>query len=74
MKTLKEVLEGFHDSALTRLTEDEINLESLQKRAKKTKPGVGSDKLEEAITAKKASIEKIISVMKIIKRRISESK
>lgn len=70
MKTLKEILENFHDSALTRLTEEEINLESLKNRAKKTKPGVDYDKLQESITIKEKKVEIISSVVKIIDKRL----
>lgn len=74
MKTLKEILETFHDSALAKLTEEEINLESLQDRAKKTKPGTDYDKLQEAITTKETNVERIASVVKIIERRLKEGK
>jgi len=72
MRTLKEILENFHDSALAKLTEDEINLESLKGRTKDTKPGEDSDKLQEGITVKETNVKRIKSVVEIIERRLAE--
>ena len=74
MKTRKEMLEAHHDSALAKRLEEEINLESLSQRIKDMKPGTDHDKLQEAINAKKANLERIDEILKIIESKIKEEK
>lgn len=66
MKTRKEILEQHHDSALAKLLEDEINLESLKNRAKETKPGADFDELQNKIGVFEKRIERVKEVLKII--------
>ena len=74
LRSRMSILESHHDSALAKLLEDEINLESLEQRAKKTKPGSDYDKLQEAIKMKKTNMERINVVLKIIEDKIKKEK
>jgi hypothetical protein len=74
MKTRKEVLGQHHDSALTKLLEEEINLKSLKNRVKETKPGTDFNKLQESIKTKELNIKIIEEVLKIIEELYGKEK
>jgi len=67
IKTRLEILEKDHDSAMEQLIENEINLTMLERRAKELKPGKDFDEVQALITQKKTNIERVSTVLGIVK-------
>jgi len=74
MKTRKQILIEDHNSALTQLIENEINLISLEKRASKLEPGKDFDEVQAQVTVRKKNIENVQGVIDVIDELIGKEK
>ena len=74
MKTKLEILEGFHDQALTKLLETKINLSSAEKRSIVLKPGKEYDEVQKSIVKFKEMKKTFESVVSTIDEFIAEAK
>jgi hypothetical protein len=72
IKTRKEILEVDHDSALSQLIENEINLENLENKVILTLPGVEYDEINKKIEVIKANKEQINKILLIIEAKITK--
>lgn len=68
IKTRKDILEEDHNSALTQLIENEINLTNLEEKSIILTPGDEFNKIQEAIKIRKANIEQINKVLLTIEK------
>jgi predicted transcriptional regulator len=66
IKTRKDILEEDHNSALTQLIENEINITILEAKVSATKPGDEFNKIQEALKVRKANVDQINKVLKTI--------
>jgi len=74
LKTKLEILEDDHNSAFGQLIENEINLEMLNRRIKDLKPGKEYDELQALITQKKTNLERIGTILSIVKEMMEAEK
>ena len=74
IKTRLEILEKDHDSAMEQLIENEINLIMLERKAKELKPGKEYDEVQTLVTQKKTNIERISTVLGIVKELMEAEK
>ena len=74
MKTRIQVLEDDHDSALSQLIENEINLTVLTRKSLVIKPGAEYDKLNATIMQKKHNISVVSEVLQIIEEMLKKEK
>lgn len=66
MKTRKEILEADHDSALTQLVENEINVAHMEGELLGTLPGPKYDEMKKSLDIKKENVKNISHVLSII--------
>lgn len=74
MKSKLEILEGFHDQALGKLLENQINLRTAEKRSIVLKPGKEYDDVQKKISNFKSVVATFEKLVETIEDFIKEAK
>lgn len=74
MKNRLEVLETLHDSALSQLLENELNISLLTRKTLIAKPGAEYEKIQATLNQKKQNTVVIKEVLSVIEEFIKKEK